>query len=282
MHISLDSALGRQRRLNSVGESVLQIAPSASAAYSLRSLTGGDPRVVRVRRDTSGGAGDDDEQDFTVSGISSGALVNFVGSGNDGYVDTWYDQSGNGRDAVQPTATSQPKIVNDGSLLADGLTFDGFKSFAMPSSIISNINSVSCFLVCKWKSGFNYATALSISHSLSEKLSLVNDLFGNVYNAYGTGGGSSGSTQLGTPDDAKHLISLVVGDSGAESFKDGTSKGTLATASGYTASAFIGSDPNLGTFWASQIDEVIIYDSNQSANRVALETNIQTAYPTLP
>jgi hypothetical protein len=50
MHVSLDSALGRQRRLNSVGESVLQIAPSAAAAYSLRSLTGGDPKVVRVRR----------------------------------------------------------------------------------------------------------------------------------------------------------------------------------------------------------------------------------------
>jgi hypothetical protein len=277
MHISLDSALGRQRRLNSVGESALQIAPSASAAYSLRSLTGGDPRVVRVRRDTSGGAGDDDEQDFTVSGISSGALVNFVGSGNDGYVDTWYDQSGNGRDAIQPTATSQPKIVNDGSLLADGLTFNGSQSFAMPSSIISNINSVSCFLVCKGRSGFNYATALSISNATNIKLSLATDTFGSFYNSYG-----SSFTSLGTPDDAKHLISLVVGDSGAESFKDSTLKGTLATASGYTASAFIGSDPNLGTFWASQIDEVIIYDSNQSANRVALETNIQTAYPTLP
>jgi hypothetical protein len=232
---------------------------------------------VRVRRDTSGGAGDDDEQDFTVSGISSGALVNFVGSGNDGYVDTWYDQSGNGRDAIQPTATSQPKIVNDGSLLADGLTFNGSQSFAMPSSIISNINSVSCFLVCKGRSGFNYATALSISNATNIKLSLATDTFGSFYNSYG-----SSFTSLGTPDDAKHLISLVVGDSGAESFKDSTLKGTLATASGYTASAFIGSDPNLGTFWASQIDEVIIYDSNQSANRVALETNIQTAYPTLP
>jgi hypothetical protein len=277
MHVSLDSALGRQRRLNSVGESALQIAPSASAAYSLRSLTGGDPRVVRVRRDTSGGAGDDDEQDFTVSGISSGALVNFVGSGNDGYVDTWYDQSGNGRDAIQQTVGSQPKIVNDGSLLADGLTFDGSQLLAMPSSILSNINSVSCFLVCKGRSGFNYATALSISNAANIKLSLATDTFGSFYNSYG-----SSFTSLGTPDDAKHLFSLVVGDSGAESFKDSTLKGTIATASGYVPSAFIGSDPNLGTFWTSQIDEVIIYDSNQSANRVALETNIQTAYPTLP
>jgi len=73
MHVSLDSALGRQRRLNSVGESVLQIAPNAAAAYSLRSLTGGDPKVVRVRRGS-----DNAEQDFTASGISSGALVDFV------------------------------------------------------------------------------------------------------------------------------------------------------------------------------------------------------------
>ena len=118
MHVSLDSALGRQRRLNSVGESVLQIAPNAAAAYSLRSLTGGDPKVVRVRRDTGGGAGDNDEQDFTASGISSGALVAFVGSGNNGFVETWYDQSGNSKDAVQATAGSQPKIVNAGSLVA--------------------------------------------------------------------------------------------------------------------------------------------------------------------
>jgi hypothetical protein len=83
MHVSLDSALGRQRRLNSVGESVLQIAPSAAAAYSLRSLTGGDPEVVRVRI-----GGTTTEETFTASGVSSGALVDFVGSGNDGFVDT--------------------------------------------------------------------------------------------------------------------------------------------------------------------------------------------------
>ena len=73
MHVSLDSALGRQRRLNSVGESVLQIAPNAAAAYSLRSLTGGDPTVVRVRRGS-----DNHEQDFTVSEVSAGALTSFV------------------------------------------------------------------------------------------------------------------------------------------------------------------------------------------------------------
>jgi hypothetical protein len=73
MHISLDSALGQQRRLNQVGESITQIAPDPAAAYSLRSLTGGDPKVVRVRRGS-----DNHEQDFTASEVSSGALVDFV------------------------------------------------------------------------------------------------------------------------------------------------------------------------------------------------------------
>ena len=116
MHISLDSALGRQRRLNQVGETISSIA-APTAAYSLRSLTGGDPKAVRVRRATGGAAGDDAEQDFTVSEINSGALVAFVGSGNDGFVSIWYDQSGNGNNLTQSTADSkQPTIVTSGTL----------------------------------------------------------------------------------------------------------------------------------------------------------------------
>ena len=72
MHISLDSALGRQRRLNQVGETISSIANPA-AAYSLRSLTGGDPKVVRVRRGS-----DNDEQDFTASEVASGAMLSYV------------------------------------------------------------------------------------------------------------------------------------------------------------------------------------------------------------
>jgi len=271
MHVSLDSALGRQRRLNSVGESALQIASGATAAYSLRSLTGGDPRVVRVRR-----SNDDAEQDFTVSEINSGALVAYVGSGNDGLVTTWYDQSGNGRNATQTTTANQPKIVNSGSLLNDGLTFDGTNdAFTMPDDIISNINSLSSFVVSKGISGFALDVALSLSGGTGTSVTMGFHLATNITNLYG-------STQiaLGSADGAKHLISLAAGGSNAESFFDGTSKGTASLISGYTASGRIGSNSVL--FHQGQIEEVIIYDSDQRANRVALETNIQTAYPTLP
>ena len=43
----------------------------------------------------------------------------------DTHVVTWYDQSGNSNDATQPTTASQPLIAEGGSLLADGIKFDG-------------------------------------------------------------------------------------------------------------------------------------------------------------
>ena len=73
MHISLDKALDRQKSTRQVGDSLQTIAPGPAAAYSLRSLTGGDPKVVRVRRES-----DNDEQDFTAAEVSSGALVDYV------------------------------------------------------------------------------------------------------------------------------------------------------------------------------------------------------------
>lgn len=86
----------------------------AAAAYSLRDIGAMNGIVVRVRRDTGGGAGDDDEEDFSANQIASGALEDFVGSGNDGFVAKWYDQSGNGRHMIQATHGRQPYIVKSG------------------------------------------------------------------------------------------------------------------------------------------------------------------------
>ena len=68
-----------------------------------------------------------------------------VSHSSSGFVETWYDQSGNSNDAVQATAGNQPKIVNAGSLLADGLTFDGSDDVLFTSSAISSTNiAIAC------------------------------------------------------------------------------------------------------------------------------------------
>jgi hypothetical protein len=86
----------------------------AAAAYSLRDLTflRGGP-VVRVRRSS-----DNAESDFTATQVSDGTLATFCGAGN-GFVRTWYDQSGNGNHAINSTNTvgsRQPQIVTSGAV----------------------------------------------------------------------------------------------------------------------------------------------------------------------
>lgn len=91
---------------------ILDFAPGAAAAYSLRSLSNSYAGpVVTVRRST-----DNAEADFTASEVSDGTLAAWCGGG-DGFVKVWHDQSQHGRDASQATAANQPKIVASGALV---------------------------------------------------------------------------------------------------------------------------------------------------------------------
>ena len=282
MHISLDSALGRQRRLNSVGESVLQIAPNAKAAYSLRSLTGGDPKVVRVRRDTGGGAGDNDEEDFTASGIFSGALVDFVGSGNDGFVDTWYDQSGNGNDAEQATAANQPKIVSSGSLVADnGIDLDG-SQFLQANSVSGMGATVSIITASVHDSGGGGCVSLASSASGVTNFGIIEGNSTSIVNARNTtsvpvSASVSGSTRL--------TFALTTGQT---STKSGALGGTLVESTSDYGDDFTSGELDIvligklrvssGTLFNGRIREAIIYNTDQTVNRTAIEANIANHY----
>jgi hypothetical protein len=94
---------------------LLDSYPGAAAAYSVRLLksdyTG---NAIRVRRSS-----DNAEQNIGFDGsgnLDTTALTSFC-SGTNGFVTTWYDQSGNGVNVTQGTATQQPQIVSGGSVL---------------------------------------------------------------------------------------------------------------------------------------------------------------------
>jgi hypothetical protein len=89
----------------------------AAAAYSLRLLDNTySGNAVRVRR-----ASDNTEQDigFANNELDTTSLETFC-SGTNGFVTTWYDQSGNAANAANATATRQPKIVVSGSTILEG------------------------------------------------------------------------------------------------------------------------------------------------------------------
>ena len=281
MHVSLDSALGRQRRLNSVGESVLQIAPNAAAAYSLRSLTGGDPKVVRVRRDTDGGAGDNDEQDFTASEVFSGALVAFVGSGNDGFVETWYDQSGNSNDAVQATAGSQPKIVSAGALnTSGGLEFDGSDDFLSLTSNISFENKAGC--VFSLQDGQDSPNDFTLGNSGSSRGIGFRSILTRWFFTTGAididnSSPPSGLALFTALHDGTTNDPNVTAFVNSSLIVDGSPDANQGEANVSTVANQIGARRAL-SFLEGTVKEIIIYDTDQTNNRAALETEIMSHY----
>lgn len=99
---------------------LLDVYPGAAFAFSTRllrdSYTG---PCLRVRRSS-----DNAEQDIGFSTVRIGgyrwldqvAIEAFVGSGNDGFVTTWYDQSGAALNLSQATAAKQPRAVLSGTV----------------------------------------------------------------------------------------------------------------------------------------------------------------------
>jgi hypothetical protein len=73
--------------------------------------------------------------------LDAEALLSFVGNGN-GFVRTWYDQSGNGRNAAQTTLVNQPQIVASGAVITMNgrpvVSFDGNDILNTPSFILGN------------------------------------------------------------------------------------------------------------------------------------------------
>jgi hypothetical protein len=265
-----------------VGESVLQIAPNAAAAYSLRSLTGGDPKVVRVRRDTGGGAGDNDEEDFTASGISSGALVDFVGSGNDGFVETWYDQSGNGNDAVQATAANQPKIVNAGALVADnGIDLDG-SQFLQANSFSGMGATVSMITASVHDSGGGGCVSLASSASGTTNFGIIE---GNSVTNVNSRNTTSVTASASVSGATRLSFALTTGQT---STKSGALGGTLVESTSDYGNDFTSGELDIvligklrassGTLFNGRIREAIIYNTDQTANRTAIEANIANHY----
>jgi len=128
----------------------LDVITGAACAFSVRLLTlTYTGYCLKVRRSS-----DNTTQDIGFSGIDldTASLLSFCGAG-DGFIDTWYDQSGNGNNLYQTAATvSQPKIVSSGAVLSENtkpyLNFDGSNDYLNLTTAITVTNQ-SQFVVAK-------------------------------------------------------------------------------------------------------------------------------------
>jgi hypothetical protein len=254
----------------------------AAAAYSLRRLSStytGD--AIRVRR-----ASDNAEQDigFDIEGnLNTAALASFC-SGTNGFVKTWYCQSGNSNDATQTTTANQPKIYDSatGVITENGkpaIQTDGSDDTMSLTSTI-NFTDLTWFTVTKKTDTASNGSVI---------------FFGGGSNAYGGDDvDNQGNPRLQAPSAA--IIRNTLGNTSASGGeinqhlsyynRNGTNasgglngevntEATVATTTfGLTELFQYGSNYN----YEGLVQELVLYDSNKKSDRSGIESNINTFY----
>jgi hypothetical protein len=251
-------------------EYLLDTYSGAAVAYSLRLLRSTySGSAIRVRR-----TDDNEEQDigFRNNELDTSTLETFCGS-SDGFVTTWYDQSGNEYNITESTASKQQQIVSSGTTITDGdkptititqSTFNGF-TISIPSSSRQDF--------------------FQVHKTNDDRFILLKDSASGTRYAYATIDGNT-STGLhgnyGTP-------SLYV-NSSAEAPENRDELHTLLCTNNQILMSSIGADASAWTgnvIWGyyssanvydGNLQELIFYNSDQSSNRSGIETNINVFY----
>lgn len=260
-----------------------------AAAYSLRDLSGSNPNVIEVRRSL-----DNAVQDFTASEITDGSLTTWVGAGNDGFIRTWYDQAG-ANDATQTTAANQPKIVNSGAVVLENslpaVDFDGVNDVIPTSNLFNSVTSYSGFFVSKKNatntfgcliSGFDSFASFNYIFQFNDDGRISSALSGLLYNVtYQTNTGNYSTSlelninlfngALSNPNENKLFKNSV-----AQTFTPNNANEVNQLKIGITQTT-IGARLNAQHF-SGKVSEIIIYDADKSADRTAIETNINDYY----
>ena len=223
-------------------------------------------------------------------GTVNGSPALFSGQGFDAYVTTLYDQSGNGRNATQATAASQPQIVADGVVVTDSngvpsMIFDGTDDELVTTTITAITGNIDHTAFCVFErlstqAKFNAALSIGWGASGTNGTSVLGQ---NTSGNFWAGGDDLVSPAGGAITNNVPLLGSKTHISGTTiGYKDGSSIGTAAnTYSLAAANQFIalGSyDTAVAHTLNAKISEAIVYLSDKSANRTAIEANIASRY----
>jgi hypothetical protein len=268
---------------------LLDTYTSAAAAYSLRKLRSAyTGSAIRVRRSS-----DNTETDIGFSsefGLDTTALSSFCGSGN-GFVTTWYDQSGNGRNATQATAVNQPQIVSSGTVLLQGskpiMQFLGSDFLRTVSTFSMGVNrsyTMTLFSAINSNISFKgYLTHTATNYSDNTLNGMLGRFDNSKFPVSYVSNGSTNTNVGNTPltDNQYYLLNqLVQGSVQHQMYRNGVLNAqntSLAISPENTARS-------LDVLFTAQTgndlrtNEAIVWESYQSSNRTGIESNINTYY----
>jgi hypothetical protein len=264
---------------------LLDAYSGAAAAYSLRLLnTSYVGFAIRVRRSS-----DNTEADigFNVNDeLDTIALLAFCGAGN-GFVKTWYDQSGNGYDATQATALNQPQIVSSGSVILDNnkpaLQFDGSNDDLRHSNEIMNGSQLCMIGVAKKTVNTPNTRFLDQSGTLYGGGLLLStpDRYAAAFTRF-----NGTLVDNNTTDDYINVRVLMFGNftSGLSTLSingsEKLSNSLTFSGNGDTGVPFsIGSDgAGNNQYHPGTVQEILVYRTSQLSNRTGIESNINNYY----
>jgi len=264
-----------------VAPPLLDTYPTAAAAYSLRKLrTAYTGSAIRVRRT------DLTESDigFNANGnLDTTALLAFTGTGvlDNGFVTTWYDQSGNGHNATQTTAINQPQIVSSGSVILENskpsIEFIGANSTQLRNASLTTIDfkNATSFIVISPIDLVSTTQPFNLNINPRWYAPITrND--GNTYFGYNL---SAFALLSEATSATMKLYTMNADATNVEGFTNSVSKGTVGSAVGFSDRMELGaSDLTRVNPYSGFISECIVYNFEQSSNRTGIESNINDFY----
>ena len=207
-----------------------------------------------------------------------------------GFVQTWYDQSGNNNNAVQTTSANQPLVITSGSVVVENrkptLRFDGTNDrLEAPSTLLPRDLFTVFAIVNGVAGGFPSAgQILSKNTGATGRTNFIGTTDNStVARIFFNDGTTTYNVRTTSPvfNLTQNLVTAQsdgLGNSqiGANGVIEGTLTGRSWTPQNVAAT--IGASTGGGNEFRGIIQELIAYESYQSSTRPSIESNINTNY----
>jgi hypothetical protein len=257
------------------------IFATSKSAYSIRRITDSATVCIRVRRSS-----DNAQQNigFVNGYIDTASLKTFVGAG-DGFIVTWFDQKGYAN-VNQTTTAQQPRIVSSGNVYYSNGNVSIEFGFSGASRMFHSSNYAQP----------NTFFAVARRNNASQTADVIFDSYSNVVHVlYNKGTSEStnnrysynaGTLIQSTINGTANITLLSVLSSGASSLlrtngaADVAANAGTSTLTGLSFGNVRGNpSPIVSNYhFKGGISELIIFNSNESANFTTIENNINSFY----
>jgi hypothetical protein len=241
----------------------------ASIAFSLRRLSSaytGD--LIAVTTDGTDSA----VISFDSNGDLDTATLETFANGGNAYVSTWYDQSGNGNNAVQSAFANMPLICESGTTITNA---NGNVAVKFPSGTDTHFPSVATIATDPFY-GFSVVETSADTGYVYTIEQNINDLAlqirsDRMFGFYGNGSSRGTLADTSTGIDVYQNTFIVDGTSNAlrnNGVVGATDATNYATSGTFSIHQFGGGNDLM------HLSELVVYESDESANVIGIETNI--------